>query len=337
MTGCSSWVELTCRSPEVGPPQLVAMHLLPFLTAERSTGRIRAAVLLRELAGGDRPSMSLQLQPSDGDEPGLLRRCAAIESGLPSTRVTAGSAVEVPLARSGFDGPGLAAATRAFLSEVNPVVMPMAATVDEAARLTAALDLMAAHLAAVASSTVPGPRGGAPVSFLSLRSHAEGFFAAARDPAAARRAFDDRYDAVRDQVVGRTAEVVAQVRGTGPEVSAAARSWSEAVRVAKPAVAADFDAGRVRAPVDAPRPGGGKLDDSAFHRAVRASAGLSTYLAQDPQFLATRLLTSLLYLTFHTTGVSLVQRYFLCHSVSRACETLFEVDAREVLDSIARS
>jgi hypothetical protein len=96
----------------------------------------------------------------------------------------------------------------------------------------------------------------------------------------------------------------------------------------------DFRARRLHADDGSP-PSGGALDRSAFHRVVGASVGLRRFLAHDPGFLATRLLTSLLYLSMHTIGLPLVERYFLCHAMSRACERVFDVDADAVLGSLA--
>ncbi len=335
-----AWIELSFRSPAPDPAPLFAMHLAPFLAAERAAGRIAGALLLRELGRSDHPRIAMQVQagqprtagPADRD---LAERWRQVAQAMGAADIMAGPAREVPLTGSGFEGPCLGPLTREFLAEVTPVLLPAAGTTDRAARLAAALDLTAAHLPAVAASTVPGPHGGAPLSFLSLRSHAEAFLTSTRDPTSARQALDQRYDAVRDSVEERVAGVLAQVRGTGPEISPAARAWFEAARTAKPTMAEGFRTGRLGVVADDPPTAGGALDGSAFHRMIGSSTVLQQFLGHDPGFLATRLLTSLLYLAFHTIGLPLVERYFLCHATSRACETLFEVDVDAVLGSLA--
>jgi hypothetical protein len=331
------WTELSWRSPTADPADTIAGHLLPFLAEEQAGGHILRALLLRELGREEYPRLALQVTtpgPARTDRDlGRRWRIAARDAG--AVEVSDGPAVRPPLAGSGFEGPALGDRTRGFLAIVTPLVLPEAAGSDRVARIATALDLMAAHLPAVAASTVPGPRGGAPISFLSIRSHAEGFLASTGDPPAARRALDARFDCARDYIVERTAAVMSQMRGTGPEVSAAARTWFDAARATKPAVAADFRAARIRV-VAGPRTTGGSLEGSSFHRLVHSSAGLGEFLDHDPGFLATRLLTSLLYLTFQTIGLSLMERYFLCHAVGRACEILFEVNANETLSSFER-
>lgn len=335
-----AWTELSFRSPAPDPAPLLATHLAPFLVAERAAGRIAGALLLRELGRGDHPRIAVQVwtgqPPTAGSaDRDLADRWREVAHAMGATDITARPAREVPLTGSGFEGPSLGPLTREFLAEVAPVLLPTAGTTDRAVRLAAALDLTAAHLPAVAAFTVPGPHGGAPLSFLSLRSHAEAFLASTRDPASARQALDQRYDAVRDSVEERVAGVLAQVRGTGREVSPAARAWFEAARTAKPTMAEGFRTGRLGVVADDLPAAGGALDRSAFHQMVGSSAALQEFLGHDPGFLAARLLTSLLYLAFHTIGLPLVERYFLCHATSRACETLFEVDANAVLGSLA--
>ncbi|HEY0636614.1 MAG TPA: hypothetical protein VGD67_03120 [Pseudonocardiaceae bacterium] len=329
----SGWIELTCRSPVADPAPLLSAHLAPFLAAERAAGGLTAALLLRELGRPERPRLTVQART--GQAPRLADRWRRVTHDMGATGVTTGPAREVPLAGSGFDGPGLAPLTRDFLAEVTPALLPVAGATDPAARLAMALDLAAAHLPAVAASVVPGPHGGAPLSFLSFRSHSEAFLASTRDPAAVRLTLERRYGTVRDHVVGRLAGIVAQVRGTGPEVSPSARSWFDAVRRAKPVMAEAFRTGGMSVADDDPPASGGALARSAFHHTVGSSPDLRHFLAHDPGFLATRLLTSLLYLALHTTGLPLVERYFLCHALSRACEELFEVDADAVLGSLA--
>ncbi len=337
-----AWTELSFRSPVPDPAPLFATHLAPFLVAERAAGRITRVLLLREFGRSDQPRITVQARTEEAQtrQPrkaglDLADRWREVARAMGAADITAGPARQVPLTGSGFEGPSLGPFTRDFLAEVAPVLLPVAGTTDRAARLATALELAAAHLPAVAASTVPGPHGGAPLSFLSLRSHAEAFLASTRDPASARHALDQRYDAVRESVEDRVTGVLAQVRGTGPEISPAAQAWFDAARTAKPTIAEEFRTGRLGVVAGDPPAAGGALDRSAFHRIVGSSATLQHFLGHDPGFLATRLLTSLLYLALHTSGLPLVERYFLCHAISRACETLFEVDADAMLRSLA--
>ncbi|UVS78663.1 lantibiotic dehydratase C-terminal domain-containing protein [Actinokineospora sp. UTMC 2448] len=239
-----------------------------------------------------------------------------------------GPATTVPLAGPVFSGPELGPATREVLAGVTPALLDLPA--DRAGLTALALDLMTAHLPAVSR---PGAQGGPPLSFLSYRSHAEAFVVTSRDPAAARHALDSRYAAVRDTVEARVAGILRD-----GEIPAGARRWHDVAKAAKPGITELFRAGGIRAHTEYAGDHLRERDDfagSRFHQIAGASADLQDYLGGDPGFLATRLLTSLLYLTLHSIGLSLADRYVLCHVVSRACESVYDVESVAVLSGIA--
>jgi hypothetical protein len=206
---------------------------------------------------------------------------------------------------------------------------------------------MVAHLDAVDGAGAPGAAteaktaaGRAPLSFLSFRSHADGFFAMTRDADAARQTMDSRLAAVQPGLTDRVAAVLAQVRGEGVEVSPAAARWHRAVRETRPKLVDLFRTGDLAVTPD-PRPGSGPtigdLERSAFHRKLRAAPELRRFLHDDPAFLAIRLLTSLLYLSLHHAGLPLLDRYFLCHATSRACEIQYGTDGVALLARLAKN
>jgi hypothetical protein len=248
----------------------------------------------------------------------------------PSTRV--------PLNGSVFTGAGLASVTRDFLADATPVLLDVLDVDpdDRGALLAGAADLMIGHLPAVAGSSASGIQGDVPLSFLSFRSHAEAFLATCRDPAAARAALERRYQAVQQALRRKVCTVLADT-GNEPPVS---RGWHGVVASAKPAVADRFAAADLGT---AAEPDGDQLfaadafAANEFHGTLGRSEELLLFLRTDPGFLATRLLTSLLYLSLHDIGVSLVERYFLCYAVSRACESVFGVDAVTVLAGLGSS
>ncbi|MGX7828469.1 hypothetical protein ACTG9Q_25595 [Actinokineospora sp. 24-640] len=279
-----------------------------FLRGALADGTVTEGLFLRDLAAGGRLLVQVRAAGESAFEP----------------------ASEVPLAGPVFSGAGLAPVTRGFLARFTPVLLE-ALPEDRTAMMAAALDLMAAHLPAVSRRAAPG---GPPLSFLSFRSHAEAFFVTSRDPVATRGAMDERYAAVRESVEERVGAVFAQVAGEGPVVAPAAQAWYELATGDKPAIAERFRAGDIRAHTEYAGDHLRERDDfagSRFHRIAGASADLQDYLGGDPEFLATRLLTSLLYLTLHNIGLSLVERYFLCHVTSRACEAIYGVESEAVL------
>jgi hypothetical protein len=113
-----------------------------------------------------------------------------------------------------------------------------------------------------------------------------------------------------------------------------AAAWDAAARATKPALVEGFRTGALVAHTGYARDQLRERTEfagNAFHRTAGASENLQSYLGGDPSFLATRLLTSLLYVTLHSAGVSLLQRYFLCHAISQACEAIYQVDSLTLL------
>lgn len=318
MTG---WLELSFDAEPAERPALLAEVLAPFLAGEHERGA--EGFLLRQLGTEGERCLLVQLRGSDD---GLAGRAAA----LPHPPGEIRPATVLPLTGPVFSGADLGPVTRRFLADVAPVTLGLArAAGDRTATLATALDLMTTHLDAVAESGQRTDRP--PLSFLSFRSHAEAFLATSRDPEAARRALDERYESVHTFVEDR---VHAILRGGEP---GAAHAWHTTVRDAKPGIIDRFRAGTLVADTGYAQDHLRERTDfagSSFHTAAGESAELQSYLGSDPSFLATRLLTSMLYLTLHSVGVTLLERYFLCHAISRACEVVFDVDSLAVLASV---
>lgn len=310
-----SWTELVFPATQAEQPGLVAGVLGPLLA-----DLDRPGLFLREL--GPEGAHRLLLQVRDAP-PDLAARTVA----LPVQPTAVRAASVPPLGGPVFDGPGLDEATRGFLSDTAAVAVDLATRPD---RTGAALTLMTAHLAAVADPDRSGD--GPPLSFLSFRSHAEAFLATTRDPTAARHAFDTRY-------AEHGATVEAAVRAVLlDDAPGGGAAWSTAARAAKPGFVTGFVSGDLVAHTGYTRDHLRERTDFAdnpFHSTAGASEQLQAYMGGDPSFLATRLLTSLLYVTLHSSGVSLMQRYFLCHAIAKACETIYDVDSMALLAELA--
>nr|ADR01090.1 NocO [Nocardia sp. ATCC 202099] len=310
-----TWTELVFPATQDEQPGLVAGVLAPLLA-----DLDRPGLFLREL--GPEGATRLLLQVRDAP-PDLPTRTAA----LPVQPTAVRAATVAPLGGPVFDGPGLDETTRGFLADTAPVAVDLSTRPD---RTGAALTLMTAHLAAVADPARSGD--GPPLSFLSFRSHAEAFLATTRDPNAARHAFDTRYTDHRTTVEAAVRAILLD----GDPGDAA--PWSAAARAAKPRFTAGFASADLVAHTGYTRDHLRERTDFAdnpFHSRAGASEQLQAYLGGDPSFLATRLLTSLLYVTLHSSGVSLMQRYFLCHAIAKACESIYHVDSMSLLADLA--
>jgi hypothetical protein len=306
-----------------------------WLAAEQRAGTVDQGLFLREPGEPGRRRLIVQARGPAGETGAALRRLAG-----GTTPAAVRAATIVPLQGSAFTGPALGEVTRGFLAGVTA---PLAALCPPpgsppSARLAAALDLMAAHLPALGPPAAPGAQrvagllGGAPIGVLSLRSHADAFIATSRDPAVTRRAFDERFAAVRRPVAVRLTEILDQIAGRGPTVSPSATQWHAAVVAARPGMLRRIESGALTVHDEPGDPAA--FAASAFHTTVAGSGELQTFLHTDPGFLATRLLTSLLYLSLHHIGLSLGERWFLCHAVSRACESVFGVDPVAVVTGL---
>lgn len=337
MSAAPGWVEFTVPGDGDAARSVDTIRSTgaPFLRDARADGVITQGLFLRDL--GREADVTFQLLPAPGREDELGRRIRRRFGA----HVTCRDAQQVPLEGAVFTGADLGPATREFLGTVTPALIDvLTAGTDRSTLLSGAMDLMAAHLPAVADrSRSEAAAAGPPLSFLSFRSHAEAFFVTSRDPDAARKAMDARYDAVAATVEARVGAILAQVAGEGPVVSPTARRWHDAVRAAKPGLVRRFRDGTIVAHTAYANDHLRERDDfagSEFHQTAGASKRLQAYLGGDPGFLATRLLTSMLYLSLHNVGITLLERYFLCHAVSRACESIYDVDGVAVLAEITK-
>lgn len=303
-----SWTELVFPALVADHPRLLADVIGPLLADLHSPG-----LFLRELGPEGNTRLLVQLRDTPPDLADLPHPPAEIRS-----------ATVRPLGGPVFDGPELDETTRGFLAQTAPVALDLATRGDD--RTGAVLELMTVHLGAVADPA--RSRDGPPLSFLSFRSHAEAFLATTRDPEAARRSFDERYAGHRTAVESSVRAVLRSGDSGG------AAGWNAAVRATKPALVEGFRTGALVAYTGYARDHLRERTEfagNAFHRTAGASEDLQAYLGGDPLFLATRLLTSLLYVTLHSVGMSLLQRYYLCHAISRACEAVYEVDSLALL------
>jgi hypothetical protein len=330
----SGWLEFGVAGPVDRANKVLAGGVARFLSVGRETGVLTHGLFLRELGAGTETPVIVQLHPA-APVAEVLELAGEHGLGRPALR----PAGRVPLADSAFTGPLLAPITRGFLADVTPALLDVLVVHPDSRSgwLSSALELMTTHLVAVGTSALPGADriratiNGAPLSFLSFMSHAEAFLATCRDPAQARDSMQRRHEQIHDVVEQRVAAIFAEPECAQPP----ADTWLRAVRTAKPVITTAFAEGGLH-PV-AQRDGvADKLATSSFHRILADSDGFQRFLSSDPGFLAVRLLTSLLYLSVHNLGLSMLERYFLCYSISRACETAFAADGHRTLAELVR-
>lgn len=171
-----------------------------------------------------------------------------------------------------------------------------------------------------------------PLRLISYRSHYEAVRARAVDPQGLDRACADVYASIG----GRLRSAVAAARvPDGPATDDALRAgWAQAIGGIHGGLMRAFRAGDLtdagKSLQDLEDELGTRLEPTRFHLPPREAT--REFMHGDPDFMAYRLETSLLYSVLYTLGYSLPARYVLCQAVARANEEVSGRDADELRD-----
>lgn len=273
--------------------------------------------------------LSLASDEAGADDAGARVERAAAARGLSvSVAEVPFEEIPSPLWNCGFGGPGFDAAAKELFRAAAPVLTRIAPHLDgdTTQSYLLALRLMVAHAGATLLESEQRQLGShafdelLSLRLLSFRSHYEGVFARASDP----ESFERRYAAYYDRL-GPDAREFVRACAESPESAVAddrVRDWTELVRRHFAPLREDIRAGLI---VDQ----GLTLDDlnrgrevplppTRFHSFM--SDAMAELLHRNPDFLAFRVLTSLLYSCLHTLGFNLVERYLFCYLLARANE-----------------
>ncbi|GAB3441995.1 hypothetical protein GCM10027570_08800 [Streptomonospora sediminis] len=196
-------------------------------------------------------------------------------------------------------------------------------------------EALALSLMLATSHTVLGP---ITRSYVSYRSHAEGFIVQCSDPGAVRAAFDDRYEQRRRELTARVRTVVSALDGGGSGADGAAREpapfaaqWAALVsryaERARPLV----DRGLLITP--------GNVEDiranprlSDFHRTMFATRAYHERYLSDPAFLVYRVLLNYTYLHLTRLGMAPPERMRTCHLAANAVEEVYGLSAVAMME-----
>lgn len=242
---------------------------------------------------------------------------------------------------SPYAGPRIAAFWHGLLSEAAPLMVSQVAEVvaGKRSRLSLALDAMISHLPAVDFAKVFSGRYPAaatefdfPVPFPALRSHSDGIIVMSRDPAAARAELDAKYAPFAAGIERRVSAILGQLDGTGPAVSEDALQWYELAGKYLRLADAELTSGGITIVWEEGWVGDAwDLSPSPFHQVVQSSSAFQDFLRADSGYQAMRIMMTALYLYLNMLGLRIVDRFFACHAISRACESVFGVDATTVM------
>lgn len=231
-----------------------------------------------------------------------------------------------------------------FFVALCPLMLEQIAEVaaGRARRVSLALDIMVSHLYGIDIVRIfperyplAKPVAGCPSTFPVYRANVDGFFVMSNIPEVARQRVHEQYELVGPSFRERVAAVLSQFHG-GPAVSEVGRRWSEIANrhlleadaaIARDGLTVTWDKGYIGDNFD--------LTVSPFHQVVQNSPPVRSYYRENQGYLAARFLVSSMYLALTSLGLRLIERYFLCHSITCACEQLFEVDATTVIQRVA--
>ncbi|MFE0459567.1 hypothetical protein ACFW1A_09930 [Kitasatospora sp. NPDC058965] len=252
-----------------------------------------------------------------------------------------------PLWNGGFGGAGFDAVAKQLYRDASRVLTRIAPVLDRdtTESYLLALRLMVAHAGATLLESEQ--RQLASHSFdellslrlLSFRSHYEGVFARASDPVA----FERRYAAYYDQLGDSARDFVGACARSPQSAVADARvsDWAELVgrhfATLREHVRAGLIVDEGLTLEDLNRGREVPLQPTRFHSFM--SDAMAELLHRNPDFLAFRVLTSLLYSCLHTLGFNLVERYLFCYVLARANEDVSgraTADLQQGLGALAR-
>lgn len=166
-------------------------------------------------------------------------------------------------------------------------------------------------------------------SFISYRSHAEGFLFGSTDPAATRAAFDQHYHTHRQALTDRVRAVIATLECRSaqpvPFVSAWAALLTTYADRAKPLIQAGLVYPKTSAPqpTDPPR--------AAFHQLMFGSRTYRERVFDDPDFHRYRVGLNFTYLQINRLGLAPIQRMRTCHLAANAVEDIYGISAVDMI------
>lgn len=167
-------------------------------------------------------------------------------------------------------------------------------------------------------------------SFVSYRSHAEGFLFGSGDPAATRAGFDEHYRAHREVLTDRVRAVIAILEGrTEGAPVPFVREWAELVRTHADRAEPLIRQGLVYPKTAGPQPG--DPPRSEFHQMMFANRTYREQIFDAPRFHRYRVGLNYTYLQINRLGLAPAQRMRTCHIAANAVEDVYGLCAVDLV------
>lgn len=324
------WIEFCVPAAEAQQDRLLSSAFAPVLEDARQRGWVQRGYFLRERMPSQ---LRLRMEAQCGSLEELHARLseALRSNGAEGSSPPESAAPELLEIKGLLAGPQVQELLHGVFNDTSPMLLQQIAQIggNHSARLTIAFDLMVAQCYAVDRILFHRTGSSYPTSFLSLRSHADGFFIMSRSPKESKRALDAYCDPMLVSLIGQLRRLHTQLAEDGDHVSSTAAHWINMI---------ETYCDRIRyAVLASPELTQGAVDTeylgdyhdisiSPFHEAIQNSPAYLRRMRTDPQFQALRVLFTLLYWTLQNLGLRLMHRYLLCHATALAFEKAFDVD-----------
>ncbi|MFI9813829.1 thiopeptide maturation pyridine synthase [Saccharothrix variisporea] len=192
-------------------------------------------------------------------------------------------------------------------------------------------DLMALELMLATSATARPP---ITRSFVSYRSHAEGYLHACDKPDAIRQVFEQHYHTHRQSYVDRTRAVLATLAGS-PDPTPLAHAWATVCREYAARVAPLITRGLVFPPLPADPPP--TPPRAPMHALMFGNRAFRRGVFADPGFLRYRFLLNCTYLQINRLGLTPYERMRTCHATANAVEEIHGISAIDMVQSFVNT
>lgn len=190
-------------------------------------------------------------------------------------------------------------------------------------KITLAFDLMVMHILNANTRSVyelSNKNPQYPASFLCYRSHADGFFVRTKQEKLIKKEMDSRYSVQKDIFHKRYETIKNHFYGNHLNINLS--KWESFSNSMFSMIETEVEQERVSF-VDFLS---GEMGDfyqiapENIHAKMQGSGLIQSYVSKNKKFQAVRLMSGLLYLTLHRLGLTLSERYYLCHLISRTIE-----------------
>ena len=176
-----------------------------------------------------------------------------------------------------------------------------------------------------------------PFTFLSFRSHSDGYFIRTNQEAKYRSKFETMFQEKKITYIKRFNKVKQDYQQDN--LSPMVNEWLILINKLFPIIVdavnnkqidfIDVQSGFIADNYE--------LSAENFHQKTKNSHDFYQYIREDKRMKALRLITGIMYLTLHRLGLSYLERIFLCYVISRTVEAAYHTDIDSALTIVSQA